>query len=333
MNIRNLCLSALIAFSAVANGQAKELNVYQQELKDFKHSDHELIFDEDANESLRAIQTDIENFKELTFFQRLLRFAILSSDSIVVTSKTMPKLYGYVEGICKQHNIPVPTVCISTEKGILNAFAMKLFTSTGGIWISQKMIKETSADELEAIVAHEIGHIKHNHVNKLMLLKLTTYIPASILVGYLIKNKPGQNEIVQGLYKFWLASTIADIATSCIINKAYEKQADEFAYKSMNKGKGIVEFFENILDKEKQRDTDFDNTYDLLQDGKSQFSTRDYVVLMMRYYSAKVGHLFNKAHKWVYYNTPYGAHPRPEARIKAAQDYLDQHSDLQAIAS
>lgn len=48
--------------------------------------------------------------------------------------------------------------------------------------------------------------------------------------------------------------------------------------------------------------------------------------LMLRYYVAKTGHVIGNGFKWLYHNTPLGAHPSPEARIKYTQEYLDQQA-------
>ena len=325
MNIRHFFLLSLITFVAVAQVKSEELNVYQQDLKDWKETKrYELVFDEDANESLRGIQADIENYKELTYLQRLLRFAVMGQGVVIVTPETMPHLYNYVQGICTQEGLPVPTIFITTSKGIFNAFAQKLFASVGAILIGQKLLNEVSQDELEAVIAHEIGHIKYNHVNKALLLSLATYISFKALFEYLIDDKG----VFAAVKKECLSICLSDIATSLIINKKFEKQADEFAYKTMNKGKGLIEFFENLQEKEQKNDAAFDNTYDLLKENKPEIRSSDYMNLMMRYYLAKTGQLFNKAYRWVYHNTPFGPHPSPQARIKAAQDFIHQNSDL-----
>jgi hypothetical protein len=46
----------------------------------------------------------------------------------------------------------------------------------------------------------------------------------------------------------------------------------------------------------------------------------------LRYYLAKGGHLCGKAFGYIYHNTPLGAHPSNEARIEAAQKYLQQEA-------
>lgn len=194
-------------------------------------------------------------------------------------------------------------------------------------------MQETSANELEAIVAHEIGHIKHNHVNKILALSLSTQL---LLVGsiYYTLHK---TDII-GLTDFLpvervglhysialLLQTINSIITSYIINKRYEKEADLFACKA-HKADGLIKFFNQLENKNYKREQQFTNTNNLLADNYKDFKTGDYITLKTRYYIAKAGHLFGKAYKWLYYNTFWGAHPSPQERIKAAKEYASLQS-------
>jgi hypothetical protein len=44
----------------------------------------------------------------------------------------------------------------------------------------------------------------------------------------------------------------------------------------------------------------------------------------MRYYLAKIGHECGRFVKYLYHETPLGAHPSNQARIDAAKAYLAQ---------
>ena len=201
----------------------------------------------------------------------------------MVTRDTMPKMYNYIAQLCQKEGIETPVVFISKDTGIFNAFAFKVFVTTGGILIGQDLLKECSDDAIEAIIAHEIGHVYHNHANKHLALRLV----ATVGVGAATKN-PVAAVIGGGLL------------SSVIIGKSHEKQADQFAYKT-GKSQGLIEFFENLKKKEQKED--------------------DYFSLRLGYYLAKMAHKIDRGFMWVYHNTPLGAHPSHDARIAAAKEY------------
>jgi Zn-dependent protease with chaperone function len=335
-----LLLSVFVASSLLS---ANYYGTYYQEFKALKSNQAtKELFDKDAHAILSTIQRDIDIFKNLTFFQRFIRNVFLNLDVIIVTPQILPKLYAYVERVCQKANIPVPTIFVTRGDGFFNAFAQKLFASTGGIVIGKKLMHDVSDDALEAVIAHEIGHIKYNHINKILALNA-----AIIFGGYIILRLLGIDGVIslssniklskhseidyllkkqQIFFRSLLVLYLVAIIRSLIINKQFEKEADEFACKENGKSKGIIDFFELILKKEQLREEEFVVIYELLQKNKTELSFMDYYCgLIIRYYMAKFGHWYTKVCKNIYHNTFLGDHPSPEKRIEAAKQYMRCH--------
>lgn len=286
-----------------------------------KSSETQLMFNEDAHQGLAGIQRDITTYKNLTSFQRFVRSIFLALDVVMVTPETMPLLYSYVDDICKKASIATPSIFVTRKEGFFNAAAQKLLMSTGGIVIGQKLMQELSDESLEAVVAHEIGHIKHNHINKLLGLSL---IENSIFAAMLIKimqNFDKDNNEFKLYAQLYAAYSITSLISPLIVNKRFEKEADRFAYDN-GKAKGIIEFFELILKKDQLREEEFVTIYQLLQQNKANLATSDYYELVARYYLARAGQSFIDLYKTVYHETFIGAHPSPQARIAVAKKYL-----------
>ena len=320
--IRALLFTGLISASMVSAE-----NIYQEELKAFETSEkYKVIFSEDAPLGLPSINRDIENYKALTQMQRMLRFIFFFFEPIVVNTETMPILYNYVDSLCKKNNIETPTVFISTGRGFFNAAASKMFMSSGAIIIGREIINETDSVELEAIVAHEIGHIKHNHVNKSLAIMFASLFGIDLLRQYFGKPKMYRSQSEAYFFSAldgYVNVYYAFILTAFIINKRFEKEADLFACEH-GKAQGIADFFTLLQEKTHNKDVQFDQTSDLLVESKNEIGFTDRIQLNARYYLAKALHGYNKAYKWIYHYTPYGAHPPHEDRVSAAQDYLKQ---------
>jgi Zn-dependent protease with chaperone function len=324
--LRTTLALALISCSSFSFAQQQQEFIYRQELKDLKINPHyKIIFNEDSNALLRAVNRDVEIYKHLTPLERLARFAFLALNVIVVTPQAMPKLYSYVSDLCLAHDVALPTIFLTIdEKGFFNAAAQKLLTSTGGIVIGQELLNKTTDAELEAVIAHEIGHIKHNHVNKMIAISLPTYIATVILLEKYYPYKGNMPYSLDFFLKSFVASNVSHFVMNSIVNKRFEKQADEFAYKVAGHGPGLIEFFEHLQDRTQAHEDDFDTVAQLLTESKSKLDPVDYIDLCMGYYLAKFGNSISNARRWIYYYTRYGAHPAPEARIAAAQAYLDE---------
>ena len=50
------------------------------------------------------------------------------------------------------------------------------------------LLKNLEANEIEAVLAHELGHFKHGHIRKRLLFMSVTSLAAFALVGMLIKS-------------------------------------------------------------------------------------------------------------------------------------------------
>ena len=308
------CIVALIASLCIHNVALpiQDPGIYKKELKELKKTTP-LIFDKHANATLRGIAKDTQNCKELGLLSRIIRsHFLLVLDGVVVTAETMPQLYGYVNSIAQKQGITTPTVFIPQSKGFFNAAALKLFASSGGIIIGQDVINESSDNALEGVIAHEMGHIFHNHNNKI----LATGALCIFLSEYAFyrMNPYRKHGPLPGL--------LGVTASSLIIGKRFEKQADRFAYEKAGKGTGIIEFFELQKKKEQKSNDDFDVASKLLTDNRKHLSFDDYLFLNLSYYYAKTSHTLGQAMRWVYHHTPFGPHPSHDERIQAAKNYL-----------
>lgn len=322
-SIRALLFTSLTSVSILSAE-----NIYQKELKAFETSEkYKVVFSEDAPLGLPSINRDIENYKALTPVQRMLRFIFFFFQPIVVNAQTMPVLYDYIDGLCKKNNIETPTVFICTGKGFFNAAASKMFMSSGAIIIGREIINETDSVELEAIVAHEIGHIKHNHVNKSLAIMFASYFAVKLLKDYFSKPKFFRTQAQANLHSItdgYMTAWWSTVLTAFIINKSFEKEADLFACEH-GKAQGIADFFTLWQEKDHNQDVQFDQTSDLLVEAKNEIGFTDRIQLNARYYLSKSVHGLNKAMRWIYHYTPYGAHPAPEKRVEAALEYLKTH--------
>lgn len=330
MNLLSITLSLAVMVLQVASLTAVSADthgVYYHELKSLKADpETRIMFDKDAHQGLSQIQRDLIMFKNMTDFQQFVNTLFLALDVVVVTHETMPLLYSYVDSICVKAGIATPTVFITRHNWLFNAMAQKLFMSNGGILIGQKLIKELSDDALEAFLAHEVGHIKYNHANKelsLFAVEMTFLIMLCYKLGILSDiNFSDKKALIKKCIQFFICDQITSFLPALIINKRFEKEADEFAYKTNDKGPGLVEFLELLLKKDQLREEDFVFMYELLQENKSKISLFQYYSLMMNYYVAYAGQLYTNAYMTMYHETFMGAHPSHEARIAAARKYM-----------
>ncbi|RLF48023.1 MAG: peptidase [Thermoplasmata archaeon] len=96
-----------------------------------------------------------------------------------IERKDMPKLYDMVERLAREANIPMPKVGIAGID-IPNAFAFGRSAKDGRVCVTRGLLKILNDEELEAVLAHEISHLKHRDM---VVITMLSVIP---LISYLI---------------------------------------------------------------------------------------------------------------------------------------------------
>ncbi len=85
-----------------------------------------------------------------------------------VTRKDEPELYNFLENLCVSRGMPMPTLSI-VETPELNAFASGLSEKQYTVAVTRGLIEHLDDDEIEAVLAHELTHIR-NHDVRLMVI-------------------------------------------------------------------------------------------------------------------------------------------------------------------
>ena len=91
-----------------------------------------------------------------------------------VTIEQVPELYELVSRLCSKINIPMPKLYILDDNS-MNAFATGRNYNHSAVAVSKGLLQKMTLDEVEAVVAHELSHIKNYDMRTMAIV--------SILVG------------------------------------------------------------------------------------------------------------------------------------------------------
>ncbi len=86
-----------------------------------------------------------------------------------------PEVWKFIEDTCQKFNIRTPGIGIIKD-GNPNAFTYGYYSGYAKLVLTQGLIEKLSQEELEAVIAHELGHIKHNDFAVMMLVSLIPMI-------------------------------------------------------------------------------------------------------------------------------------------------------------
>lgn len=85
-----------------------------------------------------------------------------------VTRQEEPKLYNLLENLCISRGIPMPKLKI-TEDAALNAYATGLNQQQYTIAVTRGLVDRLEDAEIEAVLAHELTHIRNGDVRILVI--------------------------------------------------------------------------------------------------------------------------------------------------------------------
>ena len=85
-----------------------------------------------------------------------------------MTRQSAPKLYNSLENLCISRGLPTPALKIIETDG-LNAFASGLREDNYSIAVTRGLIDKLDDAELEAVLGHELTHIRNRDTQLLVV--------------------------------------------------------------------------------------------------------------------------------------------------------------------
>lgn len=98
-----------------------------------------------------------------------------------VSPEQAPELHGMIDRLCALADMPKPRVGIS-DMPIANAFATGRSPDRAVVCVTTGILHTLTAEELEAVLAHELSHVAHRDV-----LVMTVASSAGIAAGMLLR--------------------------------------------------------------------------------------------------------------------------------------------------
>lgn len=171
------------------------------------------------------------------------------SELYQINETNMPTLCAIINKLAHRLGLTIHDILI--KRSYDNAKAKKSFFGKNTLVIGEEIIKMFSAQELEGIIAHELGHIFYNHANKqyVLILKFFAFciIPALLVNQICISNNTVSSFInsIISLSFFCFAFFILYKATEW--EEHYEKEADLLGITLTDYPEEMIVVFKKLL--------------------------------------------------------------------------------------
>lgn len=82
-----------------------------------------------------------------------------------------PQWFAMVEELCRADHLPVPTLYLIEEEA-MNAFATGRDPAHAAVAATRGLLEKLTPDEVKAVVAHELSHIKHHDMRLMAVVAI-----------------------------------------------------------------------------------------------------------------------------------------------------------------
>ena len=160
------------------------------------------------------------------------------SDSIVlmmygariVGPQEAPELYAIVANLAQRAGLPMPRVAMISEE-TPNAFATGRNPDHAVVAVTSGILRTLSRQELEGVLAHELGHVKHRDI---LIGSLAAVLAQAIMflshmaIYFTPRDEDDRPNPIAGLLVYFLGP-IAAILLQMAVSRSREYMADEYA--------------------------------------------------------------------------------------------------------
>jgi heat shock protein HtpX len=108
------------------------------------------------------------------------KLVLWSTRARIVEEQEFPELHAMVRGLAAEAEIPMPRVAV-VQSPVPNAFATGRSPSHAVVAVTDSITRLLSPKELEAVIAHELSHVKNRDVLTLTIASFIAMIAAIIM--------------------------------------------------------------------------------------------------------------------------------------------------------
>jgi heat shock protein HtpX len=147
------------------------------------------------------------------------KMVLWSTGSRVVEEDEYPELHRMVEKLCKEADLPKPKIAIM-QSPMPNAFATGRSPSHAVVACTDSIMRLLTRDELEAVLAHELSHVKNRDILTMTLASFIAMISSMIMQSFFFSALFGGNNRegnLVGMIIVWVVSIIVYIVSTLLI--------------------------------------------------------------------------------------------------------------------
>ena len=137
------------------------------------------------------------------------KLVLWSTHARIVAKDEYPELYATVEKLSHEADLPMPKVAIM-QSPVPNAFATGRSPKHAVVACTDSILRLLNKDELEAVLAHELSHVKNRDILTMTMASFVAMIASMIMQSFFFTALFGGNNRDNGAgwILVWVASIV-----------------------------------------------------------------------------------------------------------------------------
>ena len=156
------------------------------------------------------------------------KLALMASGAKVVDRDEAPALHDMVERLCAMADLPKPKVAV-IDTDVPNAFATGRSPKHSAVAVTTGLWQRLEPREVEAVVAHELGHRRERHVVKWTALGMAAAAGAALALWLVFGADAGDPARVPHVLLLLAALELAALPAAAVLSRRWERVADRIA--------------------------------------------------------------------------------------------------------
>lgn len=158
------------------------------------------------------------------------KIVLMSSGAKLVTQSEAPELYAIVANLAQRAGLPMPRVAIIPDD-TPNAFATGRDPEHAVVACTEGILKLMTRPELEGVLAHELGHVKHRDIligSLAAVLAQAIMFISNLAMWISPRDSEGRSNPLAGLV-IAILGPIAAMLLQMAISRSREYEADAYS--------------------------------------------------------------------------------------------------------
>jgi heat shock protein HtpX len=145
------------------------------------------------------------------------KLVLWSTGARILEKDEYPELHQTVEKLCKEADLPLPKIAIM-QSPVPNAFATGRSPKHAVVACTDSIMRLLNKEELEAVLAHELSHVKNRDILTMTIASFIAMIASIIMQSFFFSAVlGGRNREGGGTIIIWIVSIVVYAVSTLLI--------------------------------------------------------------------------------------------------------------------